>query len=184
MKSRIRTWTISHPTLRAWLNAIVPLAVISVVAGIQTGWLVAAVVFFAVLVLWLGVEFPEIVNEAGPYVALAGGLASGIIFRHTAADREFYVLAAEVIPLLFLAMVAGRRFSLRDKDNPDRRVRVILIYFLILGEGYSLYVLAGEHKTANELGWPLAALVVSAILITTGAISDDDVGVNASDDEE
>jgi hypothetical protein len=150
----------------------IAVAVVAVTGlGLTSSWFEAGVVAVATLVLWFGTAHPGRASQVGPYAAVFGAIASYYIFRGDEADREFYVIAAEVIPLLFLALVAGRLLVLVDKPEPERRIQALVIYFLVLGEGFSLYVLASGNQPSGACGWTVGALVAAAIAIISGAVA-------------
>lgn len=164
--------TIRGKTLSPQGIIILVVAITAVVGqGLNSSWLEAGVIAAATLVLWFGTAHPDRVNKIGPYAAVLGALASYYILRGDQADREFYVIAAEVIPLLFLALVAGKLLVLVDRPEPERRIQALVIYFLVLGEGFSLYVLATGDQPSSACGWTVGALVAAAIAIISGAVA-------------
>jgi hypothetical protein len=147
-------------------------AIAAMIGVARTSSLVeTAAVFAAIGVLTVGAAWPDWVGKSGPYAAVAGALGSYFIFRGVEVDREFYVVAAEVIPLLFLAMVAGKLLVFVDRPEPERRIKALVIYFLVLGEGFSLYVLASENQPSSACGWTIGALAAAAIAIISGAVA-------------
>ena len=158
------------------------LAVFLGVTALESGeWLGAAVTYVGIWIIWAVQAWPERVREVGLYVAAVGGVVPVLILRGKHADREFFVLAAEVIPLLFLAMAAGKTFSLVDRVEPDRRVVTVIVYFLILGEGLSLYVLATGDQPSGALGWAVGALVAAAVSIISTAVGREHGGGGSPD---
>jgi hypothetical protein len=155
----------------------------SIYLGIRNGWLQGIIVLGGVLAIWSGIGWPDKVKEVGPFLALIGFAVCYFKFEGETAKREFYVLAAEVIPLLFLGMVAARQFSLVGKEIWFRQARILLIYVLIVGEGYSLFVIAAHEQPRAALGNAVGALVAAAITIVTEAIGTADTANREPDAE-
>jgi hypothetical protein len=152
------------------VSTLVGLAIGAVVAGFQAGLLMALAIFLGGVLIAAGTYAPELSRDAGPYLAVVSGVVAVFVFHHHTAESEFYVIAAEVIPLLFLALVSAGRLDLVDKSMYGRQIWVLVIYVLVLGEGFSLYVIATGDQPAYAFGWTVAALVAAAVTIITGAI--------------
>jgi hypothetical protein len=78
----------------------------------------------------------------------------------------------------------GNPFSLLESEEPERRLRLILLYAIALGEAYSLNALASGTTSDSAFGIVVAALVVAGILLLADALGreqdDEDVGDKSS----
>ena len=117
------------------------------------------------LALVVVTNFPKEVRSASSFIALGIWIALVIALQGRHADHEFYVVSAQVLPVLVLASAITSRFSLLGTDEPERRVRVLLLYAIGLGEAYSLVAVAEHSSSGSSLSMVAAGLAVAAILL-------------------
>jgi hypothetical protein len=118
-------------------------------------------VVFAVVSLW-----PKEVHENAFYIAIAIYFVAFFVVGKADAELEFYEAAAQIIPVLFLAMAVGSRLlSLTEREEVDRRVRIVLIYAFVLGEWYSLDAIAAGKARESAFSFVVAALSAAGAVV-------------------
>jgi hypothetical protein len=149
-----------------WLAA---LAATLLLLGITGQWLSILTILIVIVVFTVVANWPREVHENGLYLALMSFVGCVVVLGslQRTAHQGFYAATAQIIPLLFLAMAVGSRLSLLGLQEPDRRVRIVLIYALILGEGYSLDALASGSPGDQTFGIVVGALVAAAVVIVS-----------------
>lgn len=88
-------------------------------------------------------------------------------------SESFFEVAAQLIPVLFLAMVVEGRFQQEADETPgDRVVRSWLLALLVLGEVIALSVVAGRLNPSRGTGSIVAgAMLLAAFLLTVPALN-------------
>ena len=162
---------------------LVGLSVIVLLLVITGQWLSLLAVLAGTAVFTVVANWPREVHENGLYIALMSFMGCVIVLGSLdrTAQQGFYSATAQVIPLLFLAMAVGSRLSLLGLQEPDRRVRIVLIYALILGEGSSLDALASGHSGRQTFGIVVGALVAAAVAIVSEIVGRDDEDAKKAD---
>jgi hypothetical protein len=88
-------------------------------------------------------------------------------------SESFFEVAAQLIPVLFLAMVVEERFQPDAEETPgDRVIRSWLLALLVLGEVISLSVVAGGLNPSKGTGSIVAgAMLLAAFLLTVPVLN-------------
>jgi len=92
---------------------------------------------------------------------------------------EFFAVAAQVIPVLFLALaIEGAVLSVRNKDEAQRRGSLLLAFGLAWGEFQALRAVAGatSDSTLASVGAPMVGAAVALLLLALTSF-----GVSAED---
>lgn len=148
---RLRINTKEPGWLAVYALALVFVMVMSI---IRHEWLFLVLVPSSVVGFFVFSEFPE---EIANWSLLIGALAFVIvdmIVGDAQARMPFYEAAAQINPVLFVALAVSARLSLIGKPEPERRTALIVIYALILGEAQCLYVLAtGRRASIPSQPW-------------------------------
>lgn len=158
---------------------------------------IAVFVFFAVSGLWLWILLlvvaaagfyavssrPAEVQELGPYLAVIGWTIAVTALGDDTAAEPFYLAAAQLLPVVFLASaIETSRFSIRGRDEPDRRVRLVLIYATVLGEAYCLDALASGKPASRAFAIVVASVVAVSIALIADLIGRGDQAATESSD--
>ena len=82
-------------------------------------------------------------------------------------SQSFFEVAAQLIPVLFLAMVVEERFQPDTEETPGERVtRSWLLAFLVIGELIALAVVAGGLAPSKGAGSLVAgSMLLAAFLL-------------------
>jgi hypothetical protein len=127
-------------------------------------------VIFAVVSLW-----PKEVHENAFYIAIAVYFAAFYVVGDADAELGFYEAAAQIIPVLFLAMAVGSRLlSLTGREEVDRRVRLVLIYTFVLGEWYSVDAIAAGKAREWAFAFVVAALSAAGAVVIAEVVGRDE----------
>jgi len=146
------------------LRAAAILGTIALVV-VDFGPLVALETVGVIASFWIVSLWPREVHENAFFIAIIVYFGAFFIVGNAHAELGFYEAAAQIIPVLFLAMAVGSRLlTLYGREEVERRVRIVLIYGFVLGEGYSLDAIAAGH----DRGWAFAFVV--AALSAAGAV--------------
>ncbi len=126
----------------------------------------------ALLFLWL---YPESARRYGLGIAFLAfvGTASALNLSGSHAERGFYEAAAQVIPVLFLALAVEARFSIIGKTDADAYLQLGTIYALGIGEFASLSALASDKPGGEAFSIVAGALVAAAVAVAIFAVTRD-----------
>ncbi len=88
-------------------------------------------------------------------------------------SEAFFEVAAQVIPVLFLALVVEERFQPDDEETPRERVaRSWLLALLVVGEVLALSVVAGALTPSKAVGSMVAgAMLFAGFLLAVPVLS-------------
>lgn len=88
-------------------------------------------------------------------------------------SESFFEVAAQLIPVLFLAMVVEGRFQQEADETPgDRVVRSGLLALIVPGEVIALSVVAGGLNPSKGTGSIVAgAMLLAAFLLTVPVLN-------------
>jgi hypothetical protein len=137
----------------------------------RMGWTTALGVFvfsLFLISLWL---FPELCRRYGLGIAFVVFAATASILKGSHAERGFYEAAAQVIPVLFLALAVEARFSIIGKTDTDTYLRLAAIYALGIGEFGSLSALATDKPGGETFAIVAGALMAVAVAVAIFAVT-------------
>jgi hypothetical protein len=134
-------------------------------------WFIGLLVVAITLIFALIQARPDIVRDLNFLVAIGVfGVAVYALDGHH-AEKAFYEIAAQVLPVLFLALAVESRLSVIGQEETEQRLRLILIYALGIGEVTSLVVLATGQDGNNSLGYVAGALAAATVSVVTFAVT-------------
>jgi hypothetical protein len=171
---KVGSWRIEVFRTVIWIAALVFLAA----GGL---WLWILLLIFAAGGFYVVSSRPAEIQELGPYLAVIGWTVTVIALGSDTAAEPFYLAAAQLLPVVFLASaIETSRFSIRGRDEPDRRVRLVLIYATVLGEAYCLDALASGKPSSRAFAIVVASLVAVSISLIADLIGRRDQSASKS----
>jgi hypothetical protein len=134
-------------------------------------WFVGLLMVALTLVFSLIQARPDVLRDLNFLVAIGvfGAVVYALQGHH--AETAFYEVAAQVLPVLFLALAVESRLSIIGQNETEQRLRLVLIYALGIGEVTSLVVLVTGHDGDNSLGYVAGALAAATISVVTYAVT-------------
>lgn len=82
----------------------------------------------------------------------------------------FYSVAAQIIPVLLLALIVERRL-VNAQDAVDPVLDLLVVAMFILGETLALWAVAGGRTGPGVLAWVATPLAIGAIGLVEPAVS-------------
>jgi uncharacterized membrane protein len=134
-------------------------------------WFVGIFIVALTLVFSLIQARPDVLRDLNFLVAIGVFGAAVYALQGHHAEPAFYEVAAQVLPVLFLALAVESRLSIIGQDETEQRLRLILIYALGIGEVTSLAVLVTGHDGDNSLGYVAGALAAATVSVVTYAVT-------------
>ena len=126
---------------------------------------------------------PQWLRGEEMFIAIIVWVAVVMATNGVTVKVAYYEAVAQILPVLFLALVVERR--LRVSRRPEIRSRVIVIaaYAMALAEYYALRVIA-DPGTNGESTFSIvtAGLAVAAIAVVLPALVEDDPTPSSDDD--
>jgi hypothetical protein len=148
--------------------------VVLVAVGVSLGILATLGVLGALLIFWAVSLWPRWIHENAVYIGLVAWFATFYYVGSSTANQPFYEAVAQIIPVLFLALAVGSRFSLLGKVEPDRRVIIVTIYLLALGEWNALDALASGTPRGNAFAYVAASVAAVAVVVIGQFVGQDE----------
>lgn len=148
------------------LFRVAALIAVLVMISIQYNVLLALALFGLLIVFWAVSLWPRAFHDNAFFIAIVAYFLVFFIVGKADARIEFYEAAAQIIPVLFLAMAVGSRLlSLSGREEVERRVRIVLIYAFVIGEWYSLDALASGEPGESAFSFVVAALAAAGAVV-------------------
>jgi hypothetical protein len=125
---------------------------------------------FVTITLYPAGALHRALSIVGPFLPVAAGVAAAFATRHEPGNPGFYTVAAQVIPVLVVALVfQGRAFDIRQGRYVfDTIVMVYTLLILLIGE---LSALSGViHPKGTVVGPALGAIVAGLVAIGVRAL--------------
>jgi hypothetical protein len=160
----VGNWNLSLPALAGVLLVVAATA-------INSGWVGALEVLGGIVILTVLILWPKEVQELAPWLALPIWVILVMALGGTEAQEPFYSVSAQVIPVLVLSAAVGSSFAILRRNEAERHVRVVLLYGIALGEGYSLDAIASGTPSSGAFGIVTGALVAAGILVITEVLA-------------
>jgi hypothetical protein len=132
----------------------------------------AILVLMSVALFYTLILFPDFVSTYRDDIAFCVGFAAALLTIGSKASREFYVVVAQVLPLLFVALAfEGRAFRVsKDMDIRARHFTALPAYGLLIGEAESLRGIIVEDQTTVSLQLVVGSLTVGGVALVLHAI--------------
>ena len=165
MGFRRRGGTLETEHWRIEIAVLIPVLASFAIGFFAAGFVVGLEIVGGYIAFVVVTNFPSEVRSASSYIAIGVWVVLVSALQGCDAGHDFYVVSAQVLPVLILASAITSRFSLLGTEEPERRVRVLLLYAVGLGEVYSLLALAKGSPPGSSLSLVAAALAVAAILL-------------------
>ncbi len=165
MNFRRRGGTLEAGHWQVDISVLIPVLAVFAIAFLTAGVVVGLEVVGGYLAFVAVTNFPKEVRSASSFIAIGVWIVLVMTLQGHHAGHGFYVVSAQVLPVLVLASAITSRFSLLGTDEPERRVRVLLLYAIGLGEAYSLVAVAKQSSSGSSLSMVAAGLAVAAILL-------------------
>ncbi len=102
--------------------------------ALEDSVVVAGLLFAFVVSLELVLRRPDLVREAVFPLAVIGFVAGVVLSGDATADLEFYVVTAQVVPALFIALAIEIQGYMREHIGEDCRAAVIVALTLAFAE--------------------------------------------------
>jgi len=165
MNLRRRGGTLETEHWRIELKVLVPVLAGFAIGFVTAGPVVGLEIVGGYIAFVVVTNFPREVRSASSFIALVVWIVLISTLQGHHADHDFYVVSAQVLPVLVLASAITSRFSLLGTEEPERRIRVLLLYAIGLGEVYGLVALAKGSSSGSSLSLVAAGLAAAAILL-------------------
>ena len=151
------------------------LIAVLLVTILQFGVLMALATVGLMITFWVVSLWPKEVHENAFLIAIVVYFAAFFIVGQDKAELGFYEAAAQIIPVLFLAMTVGSRLlTLAGRQEVERRVRIVLIYAFVLGEWYSLDAIAAGKGREWAFAFVVAALSAAGAAVIAEVVGRDE----------
>ena len=155
-----------------------------VIDGQWPFWVPLAIVG-GLVVMWIIQLYPQWLRGEEMFIAIIVWAAVYMSTRGITVKVAYYEAVAQILPVLFLALVVERR--LRVSRHPEIRSRVIVIaaYAMGLAEYYALRAISdpGTNGADSTFSIVTAGLAVAAIAVVLPALVEDEPTQNNDDDE-
>jgi hypothetical protein len=162
---------------------VIAFALIYPVIDGQWAFWIPPMIIAVLAVMWIIQLYPQWLRGEEMFIAIIVWVAIVIATSGITVKVAYYEAAAQILPVLFLALVVERR--LRVSRHPEIRSRVIVIatYAMALAEYYALRVIS-DPVTNGEFTFSIvtAGLAVAAIAVVLPALVEDDPKPNGDDD--
>lgn len=169
--------------IRLWvgLPAVAFALIFPVIDGQWAFW-VPLTILAGLAVMAIIQLYPQWLRGEEMFIAIIGWIAVVLATNGITVKVAYYEATAQILPVLFLALVVERR--LRVSRRPEIRSRVIVIaaYAMALAEYYALRVIS-DPTTNRESTFSIvtAGLAVAAIAVVLPALVEDDLTPNSDD---
>jgi hypothetical protein len=151
------------------------LIVVVAVTFINFGVLTALATLGLLITFWVVSLWPKEVHENAFFIAIVVYFVAFFIVGKDEAELGFFEAAAQIIPVLFLAMTVGSRLlTLAGREEVERRVRIVLIYAFVLGEWYSLDAIAAGKGRESAFAFVVAALSAAGAVVIAEVVGRDE----------
>jgi hypothetical protein len=117
-------------------------------------WLGALAIFGFLVAFGIVQGFPDLPREWDSFLSVVAFVVVAMALGGSHARMQFYEVAAQVIPVLFLALAVQSRFSIIGQFEPDQRLRLLTVCALVVGEFTSLSALSSGKPGGLRDGRP------------------------------
>jgi hypothetical protein len=134
-----------------------------ILVSLEFSLLVAGLMLGALIFFELILYRPDALREGTFLLALLALVAGIMITGDAAADLEFYVVTAQVVPALFVALAVEIHGFMKEHAGEDRRAAVIVGLSLAFAEYESLTAVACQDPGAATLRLVVGALAAAGV---------------------
>jgi predicted acyltransferase len=141
--------------------------------GFLLGRFISGLVVLAIGAAYLLITaYPAQVRRHSAKIALGAAVVTYLLTPSSTTQREFYAVAAQVVPVLFLALaVEQRAFEVRsDMDDPERGLITFPAVGLLLAGAESFRALLDRPEKAS-LQFVASGLVLGGVALFIGAVA-------------
>lgn len=170
--------------VRLWiaLPVIVFALIFPVIDGQWEFWIPLTIIA-GLAVMWTIQLYPQSLRGEEMFIAIIVWVAVVMTTTGITVKVAYYEAVAQILPVLFLALVVERR--LRVSRHPEIRSRVIVIaaYAMALAEYYALRVISDPSMNGGStFSIVTAGLAVAAIAVVLPALVEDDPNPDSEDE--
>jgi hypothetical protein len=130
--------------------------------GLRNGLVVLA----GVILYSVAYQRPDLIRAGGDFIAFLAGAVAFVVTPRTTTVRDFYAVAAQVVPVLFLALaIEHRAFQVSGNMDPSTRHATTLPAVVLLLAGVESF----RGVVADDLSSVSMQLVVGSL--TMGGVA-------------
>jgi hypothetical protein len=118
-------------------------------------------------------ELPPVIAHNWTFMALIPTMVILVVLpdlTKRTGSTAFYEAAAQIIPVMLLAISLEVGFLRRGHERPALRVGILSIAVLALGEFSALQSIERGHGSKEQFGWVVAALTYGFLAIGLNAL--------------